>query len=115
MTPTALPIGNDINQQESDTLATPTATVTPPNPAPIPDRSNLTIETARQPGGVLDPDSWIAPTPERLAPFLAQEPDQSRIDQLAYEWLLDGSKMKAEGTGGGIDEEFKKGLQTYVD
>ena len=94
-------------------------TLAPAIPAPAaslsPDRADLAIETARQPGGALDPDSWIAPTPERLAPFLAQEPDQARIDRFAYDWLQTGSGAKAKGHGGGIDAVYKAGLQTYVD
>ncbi|MES2920088.1 MAG: hypothetical protein V4819_00980 [Verrucomicrobiota bacterium] len=84
-------------------------------PAPSADRRDLALETARQPGGDLDPDSWVAPTAARIAPFLAREPDQRRIDGYAYEWLQAGSAAKATGTGGGIDQEFKTGLQTYVD
>ena len=91
--------------------------ITPPAPAPLvaPDRANLAIETARQSGGILSPEDWVAPTPARVAPFLAQEPDQGRIDSYAYQWLQDGRNIKASGDGGGIDQEFKAGLQQYVD
>ncbi len=93
--------------------------IAPPAPLPVSvvrsDRDDLTIETQRQPGGTLDPDSWTVPTPARVGAFMAAEPDQARIDATAYSWLQDGARAKATGTGGGIDQDFKAGLQTYVD
>ena len=103
---------------------TPPETLTLPAIAPAaasivpmasPDRAALAVETQRQPGGTLDPDSWTVPTGERLATFLKNEPDQSRIDRYAYEWLQDGTSAQAKGTGGGIHENFKEGLRVYRD
>lgn len=78
-----------------------------------PDRASLSLETARQPGGALDPDSWTYPSEDRVAFFLKNEPDQSRVDRFAYEWLGVGRDAKSTGTGGGIHENYKPGLRLY--
>lgn len=90
----------------STTLATPPAETSP-------DRAALAVETARMPGGPLDVDSWVTPTGERLETFLRDEPDQARIDRAAYEWTEFATEAKAKGTGGGVHEEFVKGLRRY--
>ena len=101
-----------------DTLAVDTAPATPPAsvvPFASPDRAELSVETARQPGGVLDPDSFVTPTGDRLATFLKSEPSQERIDSFAYEWLQTGTEAQAKGQGGGIHKDFREGLRIYRD
>lgn len=93
-------------------ITTPAASIVP---MASPDRATLAVETQRQPGGTLDPDSWIVPTGERLTTFLKNEPDQARIDRAAWEWLQTGADAQAKGQGGGIAEDFKNGLRTYRD
>ncbi len=88
---------------------------TVPPPAAVSDRAELAIETARQQGGTLDPDSMVVPRGERLTTFLNTEPDQGRIDSYAYEWLQTGTEAQAKGQGGGIHEEFRAGLRQYAD
>lgn len=84
-------------------------------PFASPDRAELATETARQPGGSLDPDSWVVPTGDKLTTFLRNEPDQARIDLAAYDWMQFGMEAQAKGQGGGIHEEFKQGLRVYRD
>lgn len=95
--------------------AAPTTTAPTVVPFASPDRATLATEAQRQPGGVLDPDSWIVPTGEKLATFLKNEPDQIRVDRFAYEWMQDGMTAQANKQGGGIHEEFKQGLRVYRD
>ena len=90
---------------------TPEATLAPVSP----DRAELAVESARQPGGSLDPSSWIVPRGEALNTYLNTEPDQTRIAQDAYDWMQAGIGMKAKGQGGGVHEEFKTGLRQVVD
>lgn len=110
-------------------LLTPPTETTPANPQPaniaptiaapaaatvtLPDRAELATETARQPGGALDPDSWVIPTGEKLTTFLRQEPDQARIDRYAFEWMREGMDAQTKGQGGGIAEDYKNGLRAY--
>ncbi len=103
-----------------DLLAPPASPAVAPVPftgPPVPanDRADLALETARQPGGNLDVDSWIYPSAERVAEFVKREPDQRLIDRAAYAWMLDGATAQAEGTGGGIADNFKEGLRVYRD
>lgn len=84
-------------------------------PALSPDRQNLAVETARQTGGPLDPDSWTTPRGERLTTFLNTETDQQRIDSYAYEWLQTATTAQAKGQGGGIDKEYREGLRQYAE
>jgi hypothetical protein len=98
----------------------PSLAITPqkppgPPPAAVSDRAELAIETARQQGGTLDPESWVTPRGERLTTFLNTEPNQERIDSYAYEWLQTGTEAQAKGQGGGIHEEFRAGLRQYAD
>jgi hypothetical protein len=80
-----------------------------------PDRAALEVELQRQPGGTLDPTSWIVPRGPQLDAFLAGEPDQERIDSMALDALNTAATAKAKGQGGGIHELFKPGLRRYVE
>lgn len=80
-----------------------------------PDRAALEVETQRQPGGNLDPTSWVIPGGPKLDTFLAGEPDQKRIDEWAIDTLTTAATAKAKGQGGGIHEDFKPALRRYVD